>query len=69
MPDFKIALGLVGVGAATWLETANELAALGLTVGGIVVAGLTAWYTYVRIQKLRGDKNDTEVRNNRTPKN
>ena len=49
----------------TWLEPAHGIASLLLTVGGVVVAVLTAVYTWERIRELRGKKN---VRNNGAPK-
>jgi len=50
-----------------WVESANDMASLLLTLGGVVVAVLTAVYTWERIKELRRGKKD--VRNNGAPKN
>ncbi len=46
--------------AGTWIEQANAYGQLLLIVGGIIVACLTAWYTWERAYKLRQDRKDDE---------
>lgn len=61
MVDPKMAVGVIvtmSATVATWIEQANEYGQLALTIGGIAVALLTAWYTYERILKLRRERND-----------
>ncbi len=57
MHDAKIAVGTVATAVAasapTWLETAQSVAGLVITV---VVGTLSAWYTWERIKKIRRDK-------------
>ena len=57
IPDIKIATGTLltamSITAPTWLEQANLAATLIFT---LLVGGLTAWYTILRIIKLRKDK-------------
>lgn len=56
IPDLKIAAGtLLSASALTssWIEQANDIGGLILTGFGIVVACLTAWYTWERADKLR----------------
>jgi len=63
MLDGKMVIGAALTAAAytsTWIEQANEYATLALTVGGIVVAIVTVWYTIERIKDLRRKKEDTE---------
>lgn len=58
MIDPKMVVGTVltvSATAATWIEQANAYGQFALTLGGIVVALLTAWYTIVRIKALRKD--------------
>lgn len=58
MIDPKMIVGTaltVSATAATWIEQANAYGQLALTIGGIVVALLTAWYTIARIRALRKD--------------
>ncbi len=59
MLDGKMVVGAVLTAAAyssTWIEQANEYATLTLTVGGIIVAIVTVWYTIARIIAMRKDK-------------
>lgn len=59
MLDGKMVIGAMLTAAAyssTWIEQANEYAELALTVGGIIVAVVTVWYTIERIKELRKDK-------------
>jgi uncharacterized membrane protein len=51
------ALTMGGVTGA-WVDQANAYGQLLVTAGGIVVAILTAWYTWGRIQKQRKEDND-----------
>ena len=59
MLDSKMVVGAVLTAAAyssTWIEQANEYASLALSVGGVLVAVVTIWYTIERIRKIRKDK-------------
>ena len=59
MIDPKMAVGVVltmSATAASWVEQANAYSQLALTVAGIAVALLTAWYTYERVIKLRRER-------------
>jgi hypothetical protein len=63
MIDPKMLVGAVitaSAAASTWVEQANAYGQLALTVGGIVVAILTAWYTWERARKLRNERKDKE---------
>lgn len=63
MVDPKMAVGVVftmSATAASWIEQATMYGQLVLTVGGIAVALLTAWYTYERIIKLRRERDKLE---------
>jgi hypothetical protein len=63
MIDPKAALGVIltsTAAASTWIEQANAYGQLLLTAGGIVVAILTAWYTWERARKLRNERKDDE---------
>ena len=62
LEPLKIALGTAVTAAAveySWTGPANDLMTLLMTTGGVVVAWLTAWYTWERameIQKRRYDE-------------
>jgi uncharacterized membrane protein len=63
MIDPKVALGAVltmSATAASWMEQANAWGQLVLTGGGIIVAILTAWYTYERILSLRNQRKEAQ---------
>ncbi len=63
MLDAKAITGTVVTGAAaagTWIEQANAYGQLILVVGGILVACLTAWYTWERANKLRKERKENE---------
>lgn len=45
---------------STWLEQANAYGQLALTVGGIIVVCLTAWYTWERAHKLKNERKEQE---------
>ena len=42
-----------GAAGMSWIETANEIGQLTLTVIGIVVGIATLWYTIIRVKALR----------------
>lgn len=59
MFDGKVLVGTLltaSAAASTWVEQANAYGQLVLTVGGIIVACLTAWYTLERARKLRRER-------------
>jgi hypothetical protein len=63
MIDMKSLTGVIltaSAAASTWIDQANEYGQLLLAVGGIVVALLTAWYTWERANKLRKERKDNE---------
>jgi hypothetical protein len=63
MVDTKSLVGVVvtaSAAASTWIEQANAYGQLLLTVGGLIVAGLTAWYTWERANKLRNERKDED---------
>jgi len=56
--DIKIASGLAGVATAAWVQAATQIGQLVLTGAGIIVAVLTAWYTWERITRLRKERKE-----------
>jgi membrane protein DedA with SNARE-associated domain len=63
MIDTKALAGMfitAGLAGSTWVDQANAYGQLLLTAGGIVVAVLTAWYTWERARKLRKERKDSE---------
>lgn len=61
--DVKIAIGTtvatVSAGA-TWVAQATAVGQLLLTSIALIVAGLTAWYTWERANKLRKERKENE---------
>ncbi len=63
MLDTKALVGTlltVSAAAGTWIEQANALGQLALVGAGLIVAGLTGWYTWERANKLRNERKENE---------
>ena len=59
--DIKIGFGvasLAAAGGATWLDQANDIGTLVLTIFGILAACMTVWYTWERATKLRKERKE-----------
>ena len=59
MTSTKIGLGTITTGTAalaSWLETFNDIGQLIVTLLGIIVGVLTAWYSYEKARKMRNER-------------
>lgn len=59
MTQAKIGLGMLTTGSAalaSWMETFNDVGQLVVTILGIVVGVLTAWYSYEKARKMRTER-------------
>ena len=63
MLDSKALVGTMltfSAAAGTWIEQANAYGQFALVVAGLLVAGLTGWYTLERARKLRKERKENE---------
>ncbi len=68
MLDFKAVTGLFATGGAAWLDYAEPIVTITVT---IIVGGATLWYTIERALKLRKERTNVQnkgTRDNKPPR-